>query len=47
MSSFGSGSSGVCYVGGDDIDMDDGSIDIVDSIDVRQILGLNDDFLQE
>jgi hypothetical protein len=31
----------------DDMDMDDTNIDIVDNIDVRQILGLTDDFLPQ
>jgi hypothetical protein len=33
--------------GMDDMDMDDSHIDIVDNIDVRQILGLADDFLPQ
>ncbi len=48
MSTFGGpGSSGTSFTGGDDLDMDDGSVDIVDSIDVRQVLGLDDTFLQD
>jgi len=43
----GPGSSGVGYAGADEMEMDDSSIDIVDSIDVRQILGLNEDFLED
>ena len=31
----------------DDMDMDDTNIDIVDNIDVRQILGLTEDFLPQ
>lgn len=39
------GGCGLGFGSGDDLDMDDSSTDIVDSIDVRQILGLNEDFL--
>lgn len=42
----GPGNSGMGYPL-DEMEMDDQSIDIVDSIDVRQILGLNDDFLPQ
>ena len=31
----------------DDMEMDDANVDIVDNIDVRQILGLTDDFLPQ
>jgi hypothetical protein len=31
----------------DDMDMDDNNIDIVDNIDVRQILGLSEDFMSQ
>jgi len=41
----GPGSSSNNVGGGDDMEMDESSVEIVDSIDVRQIFGLDQDFL--